>query len=231
MECTFPGDLLVRQQSDAAASFRVFTIAESLRAVQVRGGLHVLPQYDFESHPPINVLVIPGGVVSDELQRETVIKWVANCARSASITASVCTGAFLLRKAGLLDGKQATTHWEDIADLRAMFPNIELKPGRRWIDTGQIVSSARISAGIDMSLHLVERLESKELAVSTAHQMEFNIDPGLNSWIWNLGNLIPKTEWPGVTHILVTHGDIDHYWSPDKMAEVSDAYLLVNYAK
>ncbi len=164
----------LRQQSDAVAPFRVFTIAESLRAVQVRGGLHVLPQYDFESHPPLNVLVIPGGIVSDELQRETVIQWIAKRARTASIIASVCTGAFLLGKAGLLDGKQATTHWEDIADLRAMFPNVEVKAGTRWVDTGQIVSSAGISAGIDMSLHLVERLESKELAVSTAHQMEFD---------------------------------------------------------
>jgi transcriptional regulator GlxA family with amidase domain len=164
----------VRQQPDAAASFKVFTIAESLHAVQVRGGLHVLPQYNFASHPPVNVLIIPGGVVSDELQRETVIKWIAHCARSASITASVCTGAFLLGRAGLLDGKQATTHWEDIADLRAMFPSIEVKAGTRWADAGQIVSSAGISAGIDMSLHLVERRESKELAISTARQMEFD---------------------------------------------------------
>jgi len=120
------------------------------------------------------VLIIPGGIVSDELERETVIKWIARCAGSASITASVCTGAFLLGRAGLLNGKQATTHWEDIPDLRAMFPGIEVKAGTRWVDTGQIVSSAGISAGIDMSLHLVERLESKELAVSTARQMEFD---------------------------------------------------------
>jgi len=164
----------VRQQPDAAAPFNVFTITDTQRSVQARGGLHVLPQYDFKSHPPVNVLIIPGGIVSDELQREKVINWIARCARSASITASVCTGAFLLGKAGLLDGKQATTHWEDIADLRAMFPSVEVRAGTRWVDTGQIVSSAGISAGIDPSLHLVERLESKELAVSTARQMEFD---------------------------------------------------------
>ena len=162
-----------RQQPDAGALFKVLTIAETMRPIRARGGLHVQPQYDFTDHPPVDVLIIPGGIVSDELECETVIKWITRCAWSASITASVCTGAFLLGKAGLLDGKQATTHWEDIPDLRAMFPGIEVKAGTRWVDTGQIVSSAGISAGIDMSLHLVERLESKELAVSTARQMEF----------------------------------------------------------
>jgi len=163
-----------RQQPDAGALFDVFTIAETTRLIRARGGLRVGPQYSFTDHPPVNVLIIPGGIVSDELERETVIKWIARCAGSASITASVCTGAFLLGRAGLLNGKQATTHWEDIPDLRAMFPGIEVKAGTRWVDTGQIVSSAGISAGIDMSLHLVERLESKELAVSTARQMEFD---------------------------------------------------------
>jgi transcriptional regulator GlxA family with amidase domain len=72
------------------------------------------------------------------LQRETVIQWIARCARTASITASVCTGAFLLGKAGLLDGNQATTHWEDIPEMRAMFPQIEVKAETRWIDTGMV---------------------------------------------------------------------------------------------
>ena len=170
-----------RQQPDAGALFNVATIAETMRPIRARGGLHVQPHYDFTDHPSVNVLIIPGGIVSDELESETVIKWITRCARSASITASVCTGAFLLGRAGLLDGKQATTHWEDVPDLRAMFPRIEVKTGTRWVDTGQIVSSAGISAGIDMSLHLVERLESKELAVSTARQMEFDWqDSGLS---------------------------------------------------
>ncbi len=164
----------IHQQPDAAAPFNVFTIAANIHPIHARGGLLVLPKYDLVNHPPIDVLIIPGGIVSDELQRETVIQWIARCARTASITASVCTSAFLLGKAGLLDGKQATTHWEDIPEMRAMFPQIEVKAETRWVDTGMIVSSAGISAGIDMSLHLVERLESKALAVSTARQMEFD---------------------------------------------------------
>ena len=84
------------------------------------------------------------------------------------------TGAFLLAKAGLLDTKLATTHWEDVDDLKTMFPAVTVRSGVRWIDEGSVVTSAGISAGIDMSLHLVERVASRELALRTARQMEFD---------------------------------------------------------
>jgi transcriptional regulator GlxA family with amidase domain len=165
----------IRQQADTTAPFNVFTIAAIKdRPVHARGDLLVLPTYSFLNHPPIDILIIPGGIVSDQLQRDPVVQWIVQCAQTASITASVCTGAFLLAKAGLLNGKQATTHWEDIPEMRAMFPQIDIIAGTRWVDTGKIVSSAGITAGIDMSLHLVERLVSEDLAVSTAHQMEFD---------------------------------------------------------
>lgn len=89
------------------------------------------------------------------------------------MTASICTGAFLLAKAALLDGKTVTTHWEDLDNLRAQFPELTVRGDTRWIDEGSIVTSAGISAGIDMSLHLVERLEGEELAVRTARQMDY----------------------------------------------------------
>ena len=164
----------IYQQSGSAAPFNVFTIADNIRPVHARGGLLVLPKYDLVNHPHIDVLIIPGGIVSEELQRGSVIQWIAHCTRKASIIASVCTGAFLLGKAGLLDGKQVTTHWDDIPAFREMFPGIAVLEETRWVDTGKIVSSAGISAGIDMSLHLVERLEGEALAVSTARQMEFD---------------------------------------------------------
>jgi transcriptional regulator GlxA family with amidase domain len=164
----------LRQQPDAVQLFNVFTIADSLRTIHASGGLQVLPKYDIRNHPKIDVLVVPGGIVSEELEREKVIDWIARCDRTTTITASVCTGAFLLAKAGLLDGKPATTHWEDIPGLRAMFPHVDVRENARWIDTGKIVSSAGISAGIDMSFHLVERLVDKALAASTARQMEFD---------------------------------------------------------
>jgi transcriptional regulator GlxA family with amidase domain len=163
-----------RLEPDAPKPFDVFTMADAMRTVRARGGLMVQPHVDIAHHPPLDVLVIPGGVVTAELQREAIIGWIARTAAAAAITASVCTGAFLLGRAGLLGGKEATTHWEDIADLRAMFPDIQVRSGTRWVDTGQIATSAGISAGIDMSLYLVARLEGEDLAIRTARQMEFD---------------------------------------------------------
>lgn len=153
--------------------FEVVTIADDKRIVCARGGLKVLPDVEITAHPHLDVLVIPGGIVTAELKRKQIIDWIARTASKTQITASVCTGAFLLGQAGLLKGKRATTHWEDIDDLRSMFPEIDVQAEARWVDNGQIVTSAGISAGIDMSLHLVSRLESQELAVKTARQMEF----------------------------------------------------------
>jgi transcriptional regulator GlxA family with amidase domain len=90
------------------------------------------------------------------------------------LVASVCTGAFLLAEAGVLSNQNVTTHWEDIPDLQKNFPSLHVHKNKRWIDEGDIVTSAGISAGIDMSLHLVSKLYSKELAEKTAKQMEFD---------------------------------------------------------
>ena len=163
-----------RLQPGAAKPFEVFTIADSMRAVRARGGLMFQPDFDLGNHPAINLFIVPGGVVTAELQRETVIEWIARTSARAALTASVCTGAFLLGQAGLLRGKTITTHWEDIADFRSLFPEIPVQGDQRWVDAGTIVTSAGISAGLDMSLHLVERLEGEELAVRTARQMDYD---------------------------------------------------------
>jgi len=154
--------------------FEVFTLGETMRPVRARGGLKVQPAYDVKNHPAIDVLIVPGGVVNEELRRGGVIEWISKVAVKTEITASVCTGAFLLAKAGLLKEKVITTHWEDIADFRSMFPGISVRNDTRWVDCGKIVTSAGISAGLDMSLHLVSRLESEELAVRTARQMDYD---------------------------------------------------------
>ena len=158
----------------AAEPFRVCTVSRDGAAVRARAGLLVLPDHGFDNHPPLDVLIVPGGVVNAELDQPDVQRWISRVAASSRLTASVCTGAFLLAQAGLFDGKAATTHWEDIDDLKAMFPGLDVRSGLRWVDQGEIVSSAGISAGIDMSLHLVERLASRPLALGTARQMEFD---------------------------------------------------------
>lgn len=163
-----------RIEPQAPKAFSVHIIADEKRPIHARGGLRVFPEFDITSHPHLDVLVIPGGVVTSEIERTVIIDWIIRISAITPIIASVCTGVFLLGQAGLLNGKNATTHWEDIDDLRSKFPSIHVQAGMRWVDIGQIVTSAGISAGIDMSLHLVSRLESKELAVKTARQMEFD---------------------------------------------------------
>ena len=154
--------------------FNVFTIGEKMTAIFARGGLQVVPKYHISDHPEINLLIIPGGIVNDELEKDHLIYWIAASSDITEITASVCTGAFLMAKAGLLESKAATTHWEDINDFGLMFPDIEIKKDVRWVDEGHIVTAAGISAGIDMSLHIVSRVADEDLAVLTARQMEFD---------------------------------------------------------
>ncbi len=152
--------------------FKVVTVAKTLEPIQARAGLKVLPDYALHSSPVAEVLLIPGGVIDAEVHDDEVVTWIRNRAATATITASVCTGAFLLAKAGLLQGKSATTHWEDIADLRVQFSQVEVREGVRWVDEGSVVTSAGIAAGIDMSLYLISRLAGAELAAATARQMD-----------------------------------------------------------
>jgi transcriptional regulator GlxA family with amidase domain len=163
-----------RIEPEKSPLFDVFTVAEDTHLIRARGGLMVAPRFTFDNHPPLDVLVIPGGVVSAELGKSTVIGWIEQTAAKSQLTASVCTGAFLLAQAGLLKGKNVTTHWEDVDDLRAMFPDLVVKEEARWIDEGDIITSAGISAGIDMSLYLVARLAGEELAHRTARQMDYD---------------------------------------------------------
>ena len=153
--------------------FNVFLVAESTNTITARAGYRVLPDYGFNDHPQIDVLIVAGGVYTEEIKKPQVIKWISHQADSASIVASVCTGAFLLAKAQFIHAQQVTTHWEDIADLKSMFPTLQVIQGVRWVDQGKIITSGGISAGIDMSLHLVDRLYGRALAEKTARQMEF----------------------------------------------------------
>lgn len=154
--------------------FSVVTVARRPGVVQARAGLRLHADHGLARHPPLTCAIVPGGVVDAVLDQPVVLDWVARQARSARILASVCTGSLVLAKAGVLSGLDATTHWEDLDDLRVRMPAGRVLDGVRWVDQGAIVTSAGISAGIDMSLHLVERLHSRELAVRTARQMDFD---------------------------------------------------------
>lgn len=163
-----------RNSRDERPLFNVFTIGRSTAPVRARAGLKVDPDYSIDDHPPLDCLVVPGGVVTAELEKPDVIDWISGQAVPDRMVASVCTGAFLLAQTGKLDGRQVTTHWEDIADLKEMFPSVDVLSTLRWVDEGAFITSAGISAGIDMSLHLVERLHDRALAERTALQMDFD---------------------------------------------------------
>jgi transcriptional regulator GlxA family with amidase domain len=162
-----------RRHPDAPALFEVVLVAPEAGTVRARGGLRVEVANSLRSHPALDVVVVPGGVVRRELDRPELPRWLAEVAGRASLVASVCTGAFLMARAGLLDGRRATTHWEDLDDLRREFPAVIVEAEPRWIDTGAVLTSAGISAGIDMSLHMVGRLAGEELAGLTARQMDY----------------------------------------------------------
>lgn len=163
-----------RQKPSAGQVFHVFLVAEKEGIVFARANFQVQPHFTIHNHPALDALIVPGGVHTRELEKPDVIRWIAQMDAQTKITASVCTGAFLLAKAGVLQGKSCTTHWEDIPDLRAMFPALDVKEDTVWVDNGRVVTSAGISAGIEMALHLVTKLAGKELAVKTARQMQYN---------------------------------------------------------
>ena len=157
--------------------FRVVTIAERPGIVRCTGGLLVQPHHSVDDHPPLDVLVVPGGRgTRRERTNPVLLGWIAAQDRRTSLTTSVCTGSFLLAANGLLDGRRATTHWGSIGWLRAAHPAVDVKDDQRVVDEGRIVTSAGISAGIDMALHLVARLHGEAVARLTARRMEYDGD-------------------------------------------------------
>ncbi|MEL0221988.1 MAG: DJ-1/PfpI family protein [Deltaproteobacteria bacterium] len=157
----------------ANLGWNIWLVAEEKSLVEARGVFQVKPHYSIQNVPELDVLIVVGGVHSDELRKTEVINWIRKTAEKTQITASVCTGAFLLAEAGLLDGLEVTTHWEDIPDLQRNYPNLQVRKGIRWIEQGKLFTAAGISAGIEMSLELVARLAGAELAERTATQMEY----------------------------------------------------------
>jgi transcriptional regulator GlxA family with amidase domain len=153
----------------------VFAVAESLAPVRCRNGLVVQPERSLDECPPVDVLVIPGGAgVRPALERSNLVEWVRTRAQEAELTVSVCTGSFLLARAGLLSGRQATTHWERISEMRERFPDVEIVEDERWVDTGEIITAAGVSAGIDVALHVVRRLYGADVARATALGIEYD---------------------------------------------------------
>lgn len=163
--------------------FNVFTVAER-GPVFARNGLAIQPTYLLNDHPPADIIIVPGGggYHTDgtpygsrrEMDNPAVLNWVRRSAETAELVLSVCTGALILAKAGLLEGLSATTHFSAADSLQEMAPNTTVLPSERYVDNGKVLTSAGVSAGIDLSLYVVQKLLGKEVADGTAKYMQYD---------------------------------------------------------
>jgi transcriptional regulator GlxA family with amidase domain len=155
-------------------TFEVTTISPAGRAVTAYGGIGLAGGSAAPDVDRLDVLVVPGAIAIDEVgARADVLDAITRLAGAAGVVASVCTGAFLLERAGLLDGRQATTHWEDAGALGRRIGPGRVRDDVRWVDDGAIVTSGGLSSGIAMALHLVERFAGRDLAEATARQIDY----------------------------------------------------------
>jgi transcriptional regulator GlxA family with amidase domain len=170
-----PGEVFAA--ADGGTAFQVYTVGESCAPIVSQGFLRVVPQYSINDCPRPDIIVLPGGGIDRLSNKALMIAWLVDVASSAEVVLSVCTGAFLLAAAGLLDGLHATTWYGAIDRLRSAAPRTIVHANRRFVDNGQCVTSAGVSAGIDAALHVVARLLSTETARETARYMEYDWRP------------------------------------------------------
>lgn len=158
--------------------FEVKTIGESSEVISARNGLKILPDLNFKDEFVLDILIVPGGYGAEEIEIKNpiMIEWIKSQQNQVEILASVCTGALLLAEAGILDNKKATTHWMDYDRLEREYPEVEVIRGVKFVDSGHILTSGGISAGINMSFHIVKRLFGAEVAKDLAKRMEYDIE-------------------------------------------------------
>jgi transcriptional regulator GlxA family with amidase domain len=161
------------RRSEDAAPFEVFTVARTRAPIKTTGNLEVVPHHGFADAPPIDLLLVPGGFGTRALVNDAeTLDWIRKVAALARKTTSVCTGSLLLAKAGLLEGRRATTHWGALDLLDSLGAGVAVDRQRRVVDDG-IITSAGVASGIDMAFYVVETLFGKAVADETAHYIEY----------------------------------------------------------
>ena len=166
---------------DQQMPFRLYTVAEKMASLRTSGGMKIQPDYTFANAPAPKVIVIPAqGGSSDAM-----LRWIRTASQHADVTMSVCTGAFILAKAGLLSGKAATTYHSAYRQFAMQFPDIQVKRGARFVEAGNVATSGGLSSGIDLALRVVERYFGRQVAAATAYNIEYQgqgwMDPGANA--------------------------------------------------
>ena len=160
-------DVMVPGRADRP--FRLFTVSESTAPIHTSGGMKIVPDYTFENAPVPKVIVIP----AQSKPSEATLEWIRKSTKTADVTMSVCTGAFVLARTGLLSGKPATTYHGAFATFASEFPDIHLKRGARFVEDGNLATAGGLSSGIDLALRVVERYFGREAAQRTAYDMEY----------------------------------------------------------
>jgi len=164
----------VTSELNGYSLLKVFTISENGNLITTVNGLKVQPEYSFDNHPPVDILVIPGGIgTKKEMNNSKTLSWVKTNYKTAEIVFSVCTGARILGSLGLLDGIESITHHEAISELKEIAPDTRINQTKRFIDNGKIMSSGGISAGIDLSLHIIGKKFGDDVKKQTMKYMEY----------------------------------------------------------
>jgi transcriptional regulator GlxA family with amidase domain len=156
----------------------VFTLAREAGPITAAKGLTVVPHFSWKTAPELDVLIYPGGAGNRaHLGDPDIAEWMGEVADRARIITSVCTGALVLADVGLLDGRPATTHWQFLETLGDLGENIEVREGERFVDDGDVITAAGVSAGIDMALHLIVRLHSAQRAAEVRRYIQYDPEP------------------------------------------------------
>ena len=156
--------------------FRLYTVAETKKPIRTSGGMQIVPDYTIQNAPPPKVIVIP----AQSAPSPAVLEWIKKSSKTTDVTMSVCTGAFVLAKTGLLSGKSATTYHGAFGRFAMQFPNIQLKRGARFVENGNLATAGGLSSGIDLALRVVERYYGREVARKTAYNMEYQGEGWMN---------------------------------------------------
>jgi transcriptional regulator GlxA family with amidase domain len=156
----------------------VFTVARTAEQVSCAKGLRVVPDRTWGSASPLDVLVYPGGRgTRRELKDEDVLAWLRRTREAGTLMTSVCTGSLVYAAAGFLHGRPATTYWNELQLLKKLEPTVEIRAEDRFVDSGDVITAAGVSAGIDMALHLVARLHSRERARQVRRYIQYDPEP------------------------------------------------------
>jgi transcriptional regulator GlxA family with amidase domain len=168
-----PGEVFAAAMVPNGA-FNVYTVAVSRDQLTSQGFLQITPDYTIDDCPVPDIIVLPGGNVGASMNDKRVVAWVNDHASHADALMSVCNGVHILERTGMLAHKKATTHYSAVASLRTNSPTTEVLENVRWVDNGQVITTAGVSAGIDGALRVVERMYGLEAAEHTAHYMMYD---------------------------------------------------------